>query len=261
MTGIGRAGRDLIAGLPLLLAVAWATRRLSGLPAAYVLQAVALYALLAALVVRAAPAVLPGAGLGAANRVTLGRATLVLPVAALALHAGRLDAPAWWWIVAVSTAALILDGFDGWAARRTGGATAFGARFDMELDAFLMLALSALVWLGGRAGAWVLLIGALRYLFVAAGRLRPALRAPLPPSRRRKVVCVVEGAVLVSCLAPVMPASAAGPVAAVALALLIYSFAVDVRWLLRHAGRQPAAVRRAAHRVPPRAARKRQIAP
>ena len=238
MLSIGRAGRDLIAGLPLLLAVACATQRLFGLPSAYVLQAVALYALLAALVVRAAPAVLPGAGLGAANRVTLGRATLVLPVAALALHAGRLDAPAWWWIVALSTTALILDGVDGWMARRTGSATPFGARFDMELDAFLMLALSALVWLGGRTGPWVLLIGALRYLFVAAGRLRPALRAALPPSRRRKVVCVVEGAVLVSCLAPVMPDVAAGAAAAGALALLVYSFAVDVRWLVRHAGRQ-----------------------
>ncbi len=235
MLSIGRAGRDLIAGLPLLLAVAFATQRLSGLPPAYVLQAVALYAVLAALVVRTAPAGLPGAGLGAANRVTLGRATLVLPVAALAPHADRLDAPVYWWIVAASTAALILDGVDGWAARRTGSATAFGARFDMELDAFLMLALSALVWLGGRAGAWVLLIGALRYLFVAAGRALPALRAALPPSRRRKVVCVVEGAVLVSCLAPIVPAGAVGPAAAGALALLVYSFAVDVHWLVRHA--------------------------
>ncbi len=234
MLSIGRAGRDLIAGLPLLLAVAFATQRLCGLPAAYVLQAVALYALLAALVVRAAPAVLPGAGLGAANRVTLGRAALVLPVAALALHADRLDAPGHWWIVVLSTAALILDGVDGWTARRTGGATAFGGRFDMELDAFLMLALSALVWLGGRTGPWVLLIGGLRYLFVAAGRRRPALRAALPPSRRRKVICVVEGAVLVSCLAPIVPPAAAGAAAAGALALLVYSFAVDVRWLVRH---------------------------
>ncbi len=234
MLSIGRAGRDLLAGLPLLLAVAVATRRLGGLPAAYALQALALYALLAALVVRAAPAVLPGAGLGAANRVTLGRATLVLPIAALALHADRLGAPVYWWIVVVSTAALILDGVDGWAARRTGSATAFGARFDMELDAFLMLALSALVWLGGRTGPWVLLIGALRYLFVAAGRVWPALRAALPPRRRRKVICVVEGAVLVSCLAPIVPADAAGAAAASALALLLYSFAVDVRWLVRH---------------------------
>ena len=246
MLGSGRAGRDLIAGLPLLLAVAFATRRLAGLPAAYVLQALALYALLATLVARAAPAVLPGAGLGAANRITLVRATLVLPIAALALQTDGLGAPVYWWIVALSTVALVLDGVDGWTARRTGSATPFGARFDLELDAFLMLALSALVWLGGRAGAWVLLIGGLRYLFVAAGRIRPALRGELPPSRRRKVICVVEGAVLVSCLAPIMPASATGPAAAGALALLVHSFAVDVHWLARHAPGAPGRERRGA---------------
>lgn len=235
MTSPAGAGLDLAAGLLVLTVAAAAAWRRLDLPAAYLLQSAALYAPLAAYVARAAPADLPGRGLGAANRVTLARAALALSIAPLALHLDRPDAAACWWIIAVATAALILDGVDGWVARRTGGATAFGARFDMELDAFLMLTLSAVVWSSGRVGPWVLAIGAIRYLFVAAGRLRPALRAALPASLRRKAICVVQGIALLVCLGPIVPRSGATAAAAIALALLVYSFAVDVRWLVRRA--------------------------
>lgn len=230
-----RAGGDLAAGAPLLLACAFATQRLAGLPAAYLLQAAALYALLAALVVRHVPDALPGRGLGPANRITLGRAALALAIMPLALRPGPLGAPVYWWIIGVSTAAMVLDGFDGWAARRTGTATPFGARFDVEVDAALLMALSVLVWRSGAAGPWVLLIGGIRYLFVAAGRVRPALRGALPPRRRRKAIAVVQGVALLVALGPIIPPWLAVGGAAGALALLVWSFAVDVRWLLRHA--------------------------
>ena len=235
MTRIQRAGPDLAAGLPLLLAFAFATQRLAGLPAAYLLQAAALYALLAALVVRHAPDALPGRGLGPANRITLGRGALALAIMPLALEPGPLGAPVYWWIIGVSTAAMALDGFDGWMARRTGTATPFGARFDMELDAALLMALSVLVWRSGAAGPWVLLIGGIRYLFVAAGRVWPALRGTLPPSRRRKAIAVVQGVALLVALGPIIPPWLALGGTAGALALLVWSFAVDVMWLLLHA--------------------------
>ena len=228
-----RAGPDLAAGLPLLLAAAYATQRLAGLPATYAAQAAALYALLAALVVRYAPAGLPGPGLGTANRITLGRGTLALAIMPLALLPGPLGAPVYWWIIGVSTAAMVLDGFDGRAARRSGTATAFGARFDMELDAALLMALSVLVWRSGRAGPWVLLIGGIRYLFVAAGQAWPALRGPLPPAWRRKAISVVQGVALLVALGPIIPPWLAAAGAGGALALLLWSFAVDARWLLR----------------------------
>ena len=69
----------------------------------------------------------------------------------------------------------------------------FRARLDMELDAFLLLALGVLVWLSGKVGAWVILIGALRYLFVAGGWVWPPLQATLPSSQRRKTICVIQG--------------------------------------------------------------------
>lgn len=230
-----RVAADLGAGLLLASVLAVTTWWLLEPPASFLLHALALYGVLAVLVHRRAPARLPGPGMGAANRATLARAVLASPAVALAAHPGVLDDPARWWIVGLCTAAMVLDGVDGIVARRTGTESTFGARFDMETDAFLILGLSVLVWGSGQAGPWVVLIGALRYIFVGAARLWPPLRGELPPSRRRKTVCVVQGVVLLVCLGPVVPAAAASALAAGALALLLWSFAVDVRWLVRHA--------------------------
>ena len=127
---------------------------------------------------------------------------------------------------------MVLDAVDGRVARRTSTQTGFGARFDMELDAALIMALSVLVWTEGRAGVWCLLIGLMRYLFVLAGWIWPALRADLRESLRRKAVCVAQGVVLLVALGPVIPAAFATSVVAAGLVVLAYSFAVDVRWLL-----------------------------
>jgi len=225
------AGTDLLAGLLPLAAVAGSAVWLLGLPRSYLVESATVYAALAAGILLLLPASQLRRGLGAANRVTLGRAALAVPVATLILHPAAHGTAAHWWIIGVSTMALVLDGVDGWVARRTGTATPFGARLDMELDAALILALSVLVWQGGRAGAWVLLVGALRYLFVAAGVVWPFLRGELPPSRRRRVVCVVQGVVLLVALGPIIPSGMAAAVAALGLALLLYSFAADILWL------------------------------
>ena len=221
-----------MAGGAAVAAVAGATWWLLGLPATFVLGSVAIYGGLAGVVLGTLPPSLPGPGLGPANRITLFRAGLVLPLAALVLHPHALDAAVRWWVVGVGTAIMVLDGFDGWIARRTGTESDFGARFDMETDAFLMLVLAALVWVEGRAGAWVLLIGAMRYLFVAAGWVVRHLRQPLFPSFRRKVVCVVQGIGLLVALGPIIPGDVAVAAAAVALASLVWSFGVDTVWLL-----------------------------
>ncbi len=90
--------------------------------------------------------------------------------------------------------ALILDGVDGKVARHTGTSSALGARFDMEVDAFLILVLS--VYVSMSLGPWVLLIGAMRYVFVAAARAMPWLNGELPPSTARKTVAALQGVVL-----------------------------------------------------------------
>jgi phosphatidylglycerophosphate synthase len=97
-------------------------------------------------------------------------------------------------------------------ARRTGTATALGARLDGEVDAFLILALR--VYVAPAAGAWVLAIGAARYLFLAGEWLLPWMRAPLPPRRWRRIVAAAQGIVLTIAAAEVLPRALRGcPVA------------------------------------------------
>ncbi len=171
---------------------------------------------------------------GAANLITATRGLLVLVVAAagLASHTPGTAGLA----VAIASVAALLDLADGWVARRTGTATAFGARFDMEVDALLIVVLSVLVWRFGITGPWVLASGLLRYLFVALARPFPWLARPLPPSRRRQTVCVVQIVALLVALAPITPAPLAAPAAVAGLAALAWSFAVDVAWLAARRG-------------------------
>lgn len=236
------AGQDLAWGLLPLVALTALTGWLLPLPGSYLFVPVALYAVQALLILRGLPGDRPAAlggwsGLGPPSRVTLARGALVHPVAALVFFPGPAavagGAAGAWWIIGLSTLALALDGVDGWVARRTASATEFGARFDMELDAFLLMALSVLVWQDGRVGVWVLLIGGLRYLFVAGSWVLPALGGELFPSRRRKTVCVVQGVALLVALGPIIPAPLAVAGAAGALLALTWSFAVDSAWLLR----------------------------
>ena len=169
--------------------------------------------------------------LGPAGWVTMARATLAVGVAALTVDSFEHDTPVAT-LVALSTAALVLDYVDGRVARRTGTASGLGARFDGEVDAFLILALS--VYVAQTAGAWVLLIGAARYAFLVAGWLLGWMRATLPPREWRKVVAATQGVTLTIAAAGVLPAALTRIGLAVALALLAESFGRDVWWLWRH---------------------------
>ena len=68
---------------------------------------------------------------------------------------------------------------------------------------------------------------------VAAAFIWPWLNGPLPPSKRRQTVCVVQITTLIVCLGPIVPPLLANALTAVSLALLTLSFAIDVRTLAR----------------------------
>ena len=138
-----------------------------------------------------------------------------------------------WAAVAVATLALLLDGVDGIAAHRSGLASAFGARFDMEVDALLAMTLSLLALQAGKAGPWVLALGAMRYAFVVAAWIWPWLAAPLPERLRRKTVCVIQIGALIALIAPIVTPPLSSGIAATVMALVAWSFAVDILWLRR----------------------------
>lgn len=170
---------------------------------------------------------------GTANAITLFRAALIAVLAGHAVETPESGAAAWWIAAALAGVALALDGADGWVARRHRTESTFGARFDMEVDALAALVLALVLWQAGRMGPWILSIGLLRYLFVLAGWAFTAMRRPLPPSQRRRVVCMLQGALLAACLIPVWPAAVAPALGALALAMTSASFLADTIWLLR----------------------------
>lgn len=231
--------RELLAGLALTLVVATGIAMTAPLSPAYPAYAGVVFAGIAALLHRARRARGLADRLNPADRVTLVRALAVALFAGLAPEADAM-APGSLWLVGAGAGVLALDGLDGLVARHRGTATALGARFDMELDAFFILVLALLVLQLDKAGAWVLLLGAPRYGFLAAGRLLPALRGELAPSRRRRLVCVLQTAAPLACLAPAVGAGVAAPTGAAALALACASFAIDSTALLRRAGAAPA---------------------
>jgi phosphatidylglycerophosphate synthase len=201
---------------------------------AFTLSAVAGFAALAALAAVGSARHHPHPRFGAANQITLARGT------ATALLAGLVAAPDVlgvsvvhaWLPFAAASALLILDLCDGALARRQGLASNFGARFDREVDAAAILVLSALAVVLAGAPAWTLGIGALRYLYLGAGWLVPALTRPLPYSLRRRAVCGVQIAALGILLAPPLPEAWIAAIAGAALAALALSFLRDLLWCL-----------------------------
>lgn len=181
--------------------------------------------------------------LGAANAVTLVRLGLVALLAgALAWPGAALADPALaWGLAGIATVALILDGVDGWLARRSGMTSRFGAWLDMEVDLALTLVLALLVVAQGAAGVWIVAIAGLHPAFVLAGRRWPALRAPLPDAFWRKAVCVGQIVALIAMLSPLLAPPASGWLGAAVLALVAGAFLRDILWLLRQARRTASA--------------------
>lgn len=193
--------------------------------------AAGLYVLAALIIPRRVAAFHPHPRFGLANTLTLLRliaACLLAGFAAEAIAGTPVNDATAWVLFTLSAGALVLDGVDGYVARRLGLTSTFGARFDMEVDALLILVLSVMALALGKAGVWVLLSGLLRYGYVAAGAVWPVLTRPLPPALRRKVIAVIQGGTLAALLMPVMQPPASVIAAACALLLLTYSFGIDI---------------------------------
>jgi len=171
----------------------------------------------------------------------IGRANLVTGLRAF-LIAGLILGP-WhgWPFVLGGVLALALDGVDGWVARRWDEASAFGARFDMEVDAGFMLGLAVLIVAEGRAGPWVLVAGLLRYLWVGACVYVAWLRRPLKPSRLRQSACVVALVLLLAALSPLASGLPATLAALGAVSVLLWSFGRDLvrLWWVRSMDLRP----------------------
>lgn len=228
---IARSG---FVGTVSLLAATTLVARVYGAGAGYAIESATLF--VAAMIVAGGHAHgrHPFHRFGPANQVTTARLALVCAVAALAgeAKAAPTAADGFAWMVAVMAIAVaVLDGVDGRLARNTGMSSAFGARFDMETDALLIMALSVLAWEWGKADAWILLAGLMRYLFVAASYVWPWLGGELFVSVRRKTICVLQIMGLTALLLPFVQPPQSTWLAIALVVTLGYSFLADSIWL------------------------------
>lgn len=172
---------------------------------------------------------------GAANAITSLRAAITASLAGLIPIAERLSQPdsanLLWSLTTIVVLTLMLDGVDGYVARKNKLSSDFGARFDMEIDALLALVIAVLLWQSGETGLWVLGLGLMRYGFILASVWLPSLRAPLYPSVRRKTVCVIQLAALCAMLSPIVDGLGSLLIGSAALLCLSASFATDIKWL------------------------------
>jgi phosphatidylglycerophosphate synthase len=238
--GVPRApGRSLrtgvlftdLGGLLFVAVIAWLATRWVGVSARFPFTAAGVFV---AGVMAAWPLVgghHPFDRYGPANQITTFRAALVASIVALIFEPATPAAA--WAATVMAVIATVLDGVDGTVARRTRLSSAFGARFDVEVDSLLVMALSLLLWQHGRIGAWVLAGGLYRYVFVATGRVLPWMARPLTATKRARLIAACHMLGLTIALAPIIAPAVAAVGVGATLALLSWSFAMDVGRLWR----------------------------
>lgn len=172
---------------------------------------------LGALVATNLGAFTPSGRFGWANTVTACRAALVWAVGT------RLNQAPETALALVVLALFALDGLDGWLARRHSSASEFGALFDMETDAYFVLVVELVLYQRGVCGAWILVTGVLRYVYVLVRAFVPARRPDVPRSRFGRLA--FSGLALGLFFAFALPGSLGNVAALAGTALVTFSFA------------------------------------
>jgi len=176
----------------------------------------------ASLIARARGAWTPRGVFGWANVITSVRLLLVL-----ALAAGAHRAAGEFW-AASGLVIFGLDWLDGWVARKAELQGAFGAHFDMETDALLVLVLCLELWQRGRFGPWILASGLLRYVYVCSLALVPPRSGEVPRSLLGRYAFAISIGGLCSGLWLAGPLGTGG--AALGTLAVVLSFAHSFHW-------------------------------
>ena len=215
----------LLIGLIPMFALAFFLVGLEQLPLSLSFSVYLLGGLLVVLLMRSG---FPHSTLGFGNLVTLARFSVVSALASSLLSSANA-----WLVVVFALTSLVLDGVDGFLARKEGRVSDFGARLDMEVDSALAMVLALSIWLSGITGPIILLLALPRYVFAFAAFLNPWLKKPLPYRLSRRVISVVQIASLIGLHAPILPSFLISPVAWIVAGLLVWSFGKDLVWLWR----------------------------
>ncbi len=170
--------------------------------------------------------------LGAANAATLARGVLIAWLAGFAVvpwDGALAPVPA-----ALYGTAVALDTVDGVLARRVGQVTTLGARLDDAVDGLGLFAGLAVAAAAGALAAPLVLLGAVKYAYLAAvwrRRRRGGSLRLLPTRGSRRLLAVLQMLAVVVALAPPVTAGVAGVVVVAAGGVYCLGFVRD--WRLR----------------------------
>jgi CDP-diacylglycerol---glycerol-3-phosphate 3-phosphatidyltransferase len=168
---------------------------------------------------------------GLANQLTIVRGLLISLLAGFLFLNPPTGFPAW--IPGILyTAALIMDGFDGYLARLRKETSAFGAFLDRDLDALGTLIGILLAVHFGRLPDWYILAGMAYYLFAFGQwwRVKQGLPLhPLPASKYRRQVGIVQSLFIAAALLPVTLLPKSSMAAALVMIPVLAGFLRD--WL------------------------------
>ncbi|GAB4268933.1 MAG: hypothetical protein Kow0080_12130 [Candidatus Promineifilaceae bacterium] len=174
---------------------------------------------------------------GPGNTLTLLR-TLLLAMMAGFFFSPWPDGVLAWLPVLFYTTAVIVDFFDGYAARVSNQATQLGARLDMTFDGLGVMLVSLLAVWYGQLPWWYVILGLARYFFVWGLWLRRQLGWPvhdMPPSIHRRMFAGFQMGFLSAVLWPIVPAGGAAVAGTIFAAATAVSFLRDwfvvIGWL------------------------------
>ena len=166
----------------------------------------------------------PHGGFGSANAITLVRLIAGLSLCFL----GSPDASGILVFILALTV-LIVDGLDGWMARRHNESSEFWEYFDKETDAFFLLILCFVAYFQGKAGLWIIMPGLLRYLFVL---VLVAMKPEIDKEYRSRMARVIYVTMIIALLSVfITPVWFYSPLLVVGITGLFLSFAHYFRWL------------------------------
>jgi phosphatidylglycerophosphate synthase len=185
---------------------------------------------------------------GPGTHLTLLRGVLLAQLCGYLLYPW--PAGEWAWLPAITySVALLADGLDGYAARRTGVETQLGSRLDIELDGLgVLLAAGLAVHYGRLPWIYLVTVGSARYWYLLAGWMMQRSGKPPRPLTASGARRTLAGAVMMleaAALWPIAP-SALISFAAVLIGLpFLVGLTRDILVLVGRVDPESAAYRRA----------------
>ncbi|MFC3121445.1 CDP-alcohol phosphatidyltransferase family protein [Agaribacter flavus] len=121
--------------------------------------------------------------------------------------------------------ALVLDVVDGFAARKLSQSSEFGRVFDMEADAFFVMALGLYFYFTTNLGSWLLLPGLMRYAYRLCVLLFPKTGFNESKKRYAATLAGVNFVILVAAI--VLPSNIQTPALVISTCIVVFSFGIS----------------------------------